>query len=494
MRRLALAPLVLALPSAASVTLGGCLVDRTALDGRDGGTNDPDVYVAPGTDADLDAPARPDATSDAWLDPTFDAWQPDAWAPDAWVPGPDAWTGGDAWAPDAFSPDAAAMCTEPHCEGDELVACDGTRTRCGLCETGPARCVELVPSNVPTGFVFNATALATDIAVSGTVTWNTGNCDSAHIAVDSGGAPMMLLSHPDQPGSAGEVCLFAANSFTFTAGANVQVIGTRPLVLLARDRIELATGAVLSAASPNTPGGNCALDRTGAGSGTGGNVGADGTGNDGGGGGGGFFGLGGDGGDGGGTGGGGGAGSAPSSMTLVPLVGGADGGSGHGGTGGFAGPGGGAIQLSAPRITLHGVVEAFGGGGGGGSAMNAGGGGGSGGGVHVEALVLDAAGGAIDVRGGAGGGGGCSGRGQCGGQNPAPDAMSGGPANGTCAGNGGAGAGDGSVSGDPGETASSNGGGGGGGAGAVVVRQYRSSAPVTTYPDGVLSSATVTTR
>ena len=468
----------------------GCLIDRSALGADDAGGG-LDAYVDPSVDAALDAARAPDASLDAWLDPSLDAFSPDAFVepPDAYVPpGVDAFSPDVFTPPDAFVPADASMC--PRCAGDDLIGCDGTTTRCGLCEGGPmdAHCVELQPSNVAAPFTFNAMALATDVVVSSEVTWNTTNCDRAHMPVDGGMVDMMLLSHPDQPGAAGEVCVFAANSFAFNTGADVHVIGSRPLVLLARERIEIAGGAVISVASANTPPTDCTIDRVGAGSGTGGNVGVAGGGNDGGGGGGGFFGLGGAGGDGGGTGGGGGAGAAPSAMTLVPLVGGANGGVGHGGAGGFAGPGGGALQLSASRVTIHGVIEAFGAGGGGGGAMNAGGGGGSGGGVHIEALVLDASGGAIDVRGGGGGGGGCGGRGECGLQNLAPAAMSGGAANNTCAGDGGAGAGAGSVDGDVGGTASNNGGGGGGGAGAVVVRQHISRAFVTTYPAGVVSS------
>ncbi len=495
MRRWVIAALTCALVS-------GCIIDRGAIGGS------PDAYAAPGMDA-----ASPDANEDAWLDPAIDAFEepPDAWAPDAW--GADAWALDawtppvpDAWAPsmpDAVTPDAfTPMCTGPRCEGNALVQCDGARTPCVVCGTTAGlttpHCLALVPSNIPAGFTFPAVALATDIVVRAELTWNTSSCDRDRMPVGDGTmrADMMMFSHPDQPGPAGEVCVFAARSFTFEGAANVHVIGTRPLILLASDRIEVAAGAIVSVASVNTaaPVG-CTLLRTGAAAGTGGNLGLDGRTNDSGGGGGGFCGAGGVGGDGGSAAGGGPGGATPSAM-MVPLVGGASGGAGAGGSGNFGGPGGGAIQLSAPTVSVHGTLQAFGAGGGGGGAMHAGGAGGSGGGVHIEALFLDVLGGAIDVRGGAGGGGGCSGAGQCGLQDAAPANMRGGAADDACAGDGGNGAAMAAIDGEAGGSADFNGGGGGGGAGCVVVRQYLAGGTVTTFPAGsaVLHSAAPSVR
>lgn len=472
-----------------SSAVTGCLIDRSALGAGD-------ARVDPGLDASADASRSPDANRDAWLDPSLDAWAPDAYVepPDAWAP--DAW-GADAWAPDAWMPDAgrpdASTCAGPLCTGNELVACDGSRTSCFACGVSPMNpaphCLDLIPSNVGT---LDVTARADGVTVDGeTVEWNTGNCDSGHTPATGGNVPGAQVHRVSAGGV--DVCVVRASTLRVINGGMIVAVGSRPLIVFALDEIFVDATSTISVASRNDESSTtCAADIVGAGSmpahpGADGAAGTDTYSPDGGGGGGGFCGAGGAGGNGSGGGSGGLAGVVRPSLSLVPMVGGARGGNGSGPTG-EGGHGGGALQLSAGRVRIDGAILAHGAGGlgggtGGGRRAGGGGGGGSGGGVHLEALQLQlGAGSVIDLRGGGGGAAGCWNgssdvSGECAPHTAAPAGMAG--ATIMCGGaTGGDGASGTSISGTAGD-ADYNAPGGGGGAGCLVLRTMGTPAPVT---------------
>jgi hypothetical protein len=473
-----------------ALSMPGCLIDRSAIGGDDAGGGGIDAYLDPSVDASLDAARPPDTNTDAWLDPSLDAWAPDAFVPppDAWAP--DAWTpdafGADAWAPDAWAPDAFSCM--PRCEGNVLVACDGSRTTCVACGTSDAvaepHCLELVPSN--TGSV-DLTGRADEVNLTSVVTWDTSTCNSGGLS----GVAREIGHEVTVEGV--DLCVVLTNRFTLSG--ELRVVGDRSLVIVARDRIDITASGVLTVASLNDEStGTCGRDVIGAGAqpmsaaqaGQNGVAGSTGSFNpDSGGGGGGRCGGGGRGGDGLGADGlgdaaGGDGGSGAAVDDLVPLVGGTPGGNGFGRVG-EGGAGGGAVQLSAPRVSVLGQILAHGAGGLGGGLENAGrrrgagGGGGSGGAIHLEALELTLGGASmLDVRGGGGGAPGCwNGSegvvGHCAISTAAPettdgsDEACGGTARG---GTGGSGA---SADGTEGD-AFADGAGGGGGAGCVLLR------------------------
>jgi hypothetical protein len=382
-----------------ALSMPGCLIDRSAIGGDDAGGGGIDAYLDPSVDASLDAARPPDTNTDAWLDPSLDAWAPDAFVPppDAWAP--DAWTpdafGADAWAPDAWAPDAFSCM--PRCEGNVLVACDGSRTTCVACGTSDAvaepHCLELVPSN--TGSV-DLTGRADEVNLTSVVTWDTSTCNSGGLS----GVAREIGHEVTVEGV--DLCVVLTNRFTLSG--ELRVVGDRSLVIVARDRIDITASGVLTVASLNDEStGTCGRDVIGAGAqpmsaaqaGQNGVAGSTGSFNpDSGGGGGGRCGGGGRGGDGLGADGlgdaaGGDGGSGAAVDDLVPLVGGTPGGNGFGRVG-EGGAGGGAVQLSAPRVSVLGQILAHGAGGLGGGLENAGrrrgagGGGGSGGAIHLE--------------------------------------------------------------------------------------------------------------
>jgi hypothetical protein len=97
----------LAIAAVLALGAAGCLIDRSAVGAGDLDAGAPalDAFVAPGSDAALDAAAPPAdaAPPDVWAPPGIDAWAPDAFSP------PDAYSPPDAWVPDAFVPPADAF-------------------------------------------------------------------------------------------------------------------------------------------------------------------------------------------------------------------------------------------------------------------------------------------------------------------------------------------------------------------------------------------------
>lgn len=467
-------------PPLALLALSGCLIDRSAI-GVGEAVGGLDAFLDPSVDASLVAPRPPDASLDAWLDPRFDAW-----APDAFVPPPDAWVS-DAWAADAWAPDAF-RCT-PRCDGATLVACDGTRTPCVACGTsvavGEPHCLALVPSNTPPGYAVSTDRSAIEaVFPADSFQWDTSRCRREDLRIGS------RQFHDSQVRIATvggvEVCIVGARRFELDPGTRLYVEGSLPLVLVASESFVLPSGAIVDVSSFNEPGDCSRTAQVGPGArSSGSGAGGDGRAataefGDGGGGGGGFCGLGGAGGMGNLVSGaaGGGRVGGPS----VALAGGFPGGRGSPDSrGGAGGAGGGALQISAPRITFGGVIDARGQSGRGGAETASGGGGGSGGAVLLEALVLEASAGLIDVRGGGGGGGADLDSGaMCGGIEPAPGPQTGGAG----ASRGGDGAGGSAVDGAAGGSGY-NGGGGGGGAGCVVIRQAGAAEGPDTAPSAV---------
>jgi hypothetical protein len=270
-----------------------------------------------------------------------------------------------------------------------------------------------------------------------------------------------------------DACVIAAQTITIPGGNTVAVIGTRPLILLARDSLTI-TG-VLDASSrrarrgPASDGGPCPMNFTNptfSGQGGGGWGGT----------------FGGSGSNGGSTPGSGVGGIAGNLLNITALGGGCPGGNGAGSGGGSPGHGGGAVLLLASKIAIDGTVNASGAGGGGGKASSAntgpggGGGGGAGGMIVLEAPTVQITGRCF-ANGGGGGEGGQTGSpgldGNAGSESSAPDSTGDGGTLGTFRGGDG---GDGGVgtrgatAGGAGEGTSDAGGGGGGGGGVGIIK------------------------
>ena len=387
-------------------------------------------------------------------------------------------------APDMpVAPDCPAP---PRCEGDALVVCEGERAVSQLCPDGcdaaAGRCIEgparFTPSNVGADLFRDE---APDVDVVENIRFDTGSCSSMSDAARIVGMR-----------AGGEACVLSVGSFRVRSDAFLQVVGSRPLIVIASDEIRIEGLIDLSARDTESgPAGfdGPTMETDGEGAGAGGGGVHEGSFDDGGGGGAGGCGAGGMGGTGG-TGAGGSAGAGwLAGSDLQPLVGGSSGGRGRGavalGNAGPGGGGGGALQLTArTRLILDGGILSGGGGGGAGrsegdrsSNWGSGGGGGAGGNVLLESPEITVDGGGVSIVGGGGGG---SASGNSAGE-PGQDGIDAAlerPAGGAAGGNqygasGGDGAGQASMSGDDGATntaAFANGGGGGGGSGCLVVR------------------------
>jgi hypothetical protein len=281
-----------------------------------------------------------------------------------------------------------------------------------------------------------------------------------------------VIAQPNGP----ELCLRTAG--TISIGSYVRFKGSRPLVLLATDTIDVATAGTLDVSSFRTDigaGANtgiCASVGDGApNTSTAANAGAAG------GGGGGFGTAGGRGGAGRGVAGGEGGGTT----ALAQVRGGchgARGGTSSAGPGGEGGHGGGAVYLIAGNsITIAGAIRANGSGGNGGTSKAGGGGGGSGGLIAFDTPVVTIATSATMFANGGGGGegGGASGGGSAG-EDPKVYSQRalGGHTN-PAGGDGGGGSLL-ATTGVNGGTDTNGGGGGGGGAGRIKV--YRADVPV----------------
>jgi hypothetical protein len=277
------------------------------------------------------------------------------------------------------------------------------------------------------------------------------------------------------------LCVIAVTSISIEAP--VRATGAKPLVLIARDTIDLALGGTLDVASRrgSTPevgaGGDamaCQLGTTPLagnqtnGGGAGGSLGGNG----------------GNGGNGGGTvgspGGGGGTAAAVLATPFDQLRGGCAGQDGMGNTGakGLKGHGGGAVLLIAGMsITVLGRIHASGEGGSGGSINNSGGGGGgSGGMIALDAPSVTSTGLLLANGGGGGEASGASTPGNNG-LDPTTTAaalggndktLPGGSMSGGDGGNGSAGATSGGANALDGAGTNSGGGGGGGGGAGVI--------------------------
>lgn len=277
------------------------------------------------------------------------------------------------------------------------------------------------------------------------------------------------------------LCVVAAA--TITVDATWRATGVLPLVLIARDSINInAAGTVDVASRRNVPpdqeigaGGDPASCQPGTGPANANNT-------NGGGAGGSFAGIGGTGGNGGGTiGQPGGAGGTPAAIInpINQLRGGCPGqdGKGGGAAGGKQGHGGGAILLIAGQsISIAGKIHASGEGGRGGVSGEAGGGGGGAGGMIILEAPTIMATGLILANGGAGGEGSGTMAGQSSGNvgaDPATTAAARGGNGGTnSGGDGGDGSAGATAAGSPGLNGSgaNSGGGGGGGGGAGFIK------------------------
>ncbi|MAT24008.1 MAG: hypothetical protein CMN29_03420 [Sandaracinus sp.] len=408
---------------------------------------------------------------------------------------------------DAGPMDAGCMADTFRCVGDDLERCvDGgfvLEETCalGCTETGGARCLVFVPSNVGGDVDF----LETDPVTIGDESWDTDDCGD--IPYDS-----LVVAQGD---GELELCVVRFGDVTFEG--ELRTSGDRGLVVLASGDLTVASGADIDVASRGRtggPGGGDGARENGSGVGglhPGGNGDHVGTVSDGGGGGGGFCGAGGAGGEGGSASGGSAGGSEAGGYLLVPLRGGSGG--GVGGTGesaGRGGGGGGALQLSARGVlTIDGQIDAGGDGGNGGedgtfsdTNIGAGGGGGSGGGVLLESAVEVRFGGSDEIFASGGGGGGSAscrerGFGENGDDGNTLPVPLGGEQGRACIGGAefGSDGGDGGVDGDAegggsDDTDGANGGGAGGGAGCVVLSAPAIGTPAT--QTGVLRMTTPT--
>jgi len=242
--------------------------------------------------------------------------------------------------------------------------------------------------------------------------------DTSALTITSIPVPTGTFDVRHQVQGNGEVAVLHLRSLTVAAGATVQIVGTRPLIVVASNAI-IVSGRVDAGAKGSTPGAGGFAPGMGDGHGLRGAH--EGTYSDSGGGGGGF-------GDHGGAGGaitgcatplpGGTSGPSEGDDPISVLQGGAGGGAGEG-TGcsdNLGGAGGGALQLTS-NISVFvdetGVITAGGGGGTGGTDCgdfdgNSGGGGGAGGAIVLQAPMVTNQG-VIAANGGGGGGSGSGG-------------------------------------------------------------------------------------
>jgi hypothetical protein len=282
-----------------------------------------------------------------------------------------------------------------------------------------------------------------------------------------------------------ETCVLAGTTVQVAALTTYTATGTRPLVIVATDSVDIAgtldvasrrgqpAGAGASTAVCAAPATTPKNDTGGAGGGAGGSFGD----------------VGGNGGTGDINNNGGSAGNAPGgtpAAAIKPTLirAGCPGGAGGNGGGnvGSPGTGGGAVYLIAGmQISVGGgIVASGGGGGGGGFDESGGGGGGSGGLVGLDAPSVMVEGTLASTGGGGGEGSGITASGNPGANGTAnASRASGGIGGDSEGGNGGQGSGGASTTGSNGGNENGGGGGGGGGAGIIYVRGTLSGGGVT---------------
>lgn len=459
MRSLYVLPLLLLFVAACSVDTAGLLPVGTSLDA--GPMSDADVPVGDGAtqmDASNDAQTS-DASSDA----------------------------------DTVDSGPVGQCTtegEVVCDNRTLKTCVGgswALQRCAYdCGGAPARCSELVPSNIGGALGFEAAEGTLDLSSDPErPVWVIDTTNAGQIMAYGAVGVMPAEVRRRGPNLRDGFRYFELDGASVDAPrlgvlvleelyvpANTTLIarGDRALVLYVRGTANIQ-GKLTASANSLAPG------AAGGAGGIGGNNPEPGEGPGGfpggyksglpetiGGGGGGSFGsLGGTGG----SSEGGNPGASYGEATLVPLVAGAGGGGGYGKgpSGGVGGNGGGAIQISAGvGITISGTVEANGSGGEGGGS-GGGGGGGSGGAVLLESATVTLTG-RIATNGGGGGAGAGSNAGDDGDAANVPAA-----GGSSLAGRvGGAGSDESSSAGSG--AGNDVGGGGGGGAGRIRINTY----------------------
>lgn len=259
-------------------------------------------------------------------------------------------------------------------------------------------------------------------------------------------------------------CVVAATSITVNANGSIRGIGSRALILLATDSIQINNGGVIDVSSKrgaSVTGAGANASRCGTGSNptaqTGGWGGSNAT----------------KGGNGNRAGAGAGGGEAAAALPQpTTLVGGCAGIRGASGAGGKAGAGGGAVDLIASAIIIDGTINASGSGADGATTNAAGGGGGGSGGLIVldtPNLTLNGTA-QVLAQGGSGGEGATGSSAGGDGTDPTmPGTAAPGGSGGGSAGNGGSGAttDNGGNGGDDGFGFGDGGGGGGGGAGFI---------------------------
>ncbi|HEU0037422.1 MAG TPA: hypothetical protein VFQ53_42720 [Kofleriaceae bacterium] len=402
-------------------------------------------------------------------------------------------TGGFCSAADAGNAQDTSCGIPTHCEGDDLVTCEG-RLTCGAgCDDGKGQCRGLVPSNG-----LSPTLL---VGVTGNVVGNKLDFDSSTGRIKQ----QNMLIRPEGPGVLNGIGftvidgmgVFTAVSFDLQGGGTFTITGGNALVLYAATTINFAgTFDVGGNGGSGGPGGNAGgTNNTNLPCrGVFGVAGATG------------FGAGGGGGGGATAGGNGGPSNGPTpgiggsmcnTPSTIPLRGGHGGGAGGVNSSGVAvggrgGGGGGAIAIVAMEsIAMTGTIGAPGAGGFSGATGDGGGGGGGGGAILLESPrirvdgILTANGG-----GGAGPSNSFGGRGSLTTSNPAV----GGVFNGASGGRGGAGM---SLP-TNGENTTDNltfnrGGGGGGAVGRIEIRgiEIDVSTMTLTSPAAALTTATV---
>ncbi len=346
------------------------------------------------------------------------------------------------------------------------------------------------PSNLPADFAFTA---AGDVAFNGDQCGPRAEIDTDQAVIQCFEPGVFnpkfqyAIKKDVRQSDGSEIAVLVARNIRLEPNNELQIRGSRPLVLVALDKMVIA-GRVTAfdpvlkyaahAGGASEPSGSRV-----AGLGAGG--GKPGAGDAAGAGGGSYCGIGGKGGDdtspalAGGEG-----GPKYGTPEIVPLRGGSSGGR----NGNHAGAGGGAIQLVAGtsvEITSEGSVNM--GGSGGGWYGN---GGGSGGAILVESTSINVAG-TLAANGG-GGGGGASAGGEDGASATANATPAAGGAGGASGGAGGAGSAGNEINGAPGGSTSGQAGGGGGGAGWIRLNTSSGAATVTGVVSPGLTTACAT--
>jgi hypothetical protein len=325
--------------------------------------------------------------------------------------------------------------------------------------SGDTTGIDFAPSNVPSSAIGDAKG---DLILGGancsnttvTLDTDTGAIRGCSLKVDTDYAFAQV-----EQADGSKLGVFIANKIRVEQTITAEVNGQLPLVLLARDTLQVigklqAAGARSEAVAGGFPGVPNVSNTPGNGPGAGGagKVGGGGS----------YCGKGGK------SSTNTSAGGVPySTPEIVPLVGGSSGGAA---TIWDSGAGGGAVQLIAGtsiQISATGIINV--GGGGGGQGSN---GGGSGGAILLEAPTVTVAG-VLAANGGGGGSGSGAEKGQNGLPSSAPASGGGTDVKG---GNGSAGA---SLDGEPGALSEDYEGGGGGGAGVIRINTASGSATIT---------------